>query len=198
MDTTYEPNAAEQERAESGPTGAPTPAPERAWDRGAYRASEAHRKSPGLAGFLSFVMPGLGQIYVGYYQRGFLHAVVFGMLVTVLAWGRIDNLAPLFGVFLAFFYLYNVIDAYRRAIFFNQALSGPTPLSLIEDLKPLGPGGSMVAGALLVGFGLLVLLETKFNISMDWIEDWWPLAPIALGVYLLLKAVRERRESAAE
>ena len=42
---------------------------------------DSRRKSPGLACFLS-LMPGLGQVYVGYYQRGFVHAAVVAALIT--------------------------------------------------------------------------------------------------------------------
>jgi len=191
MDTAYEQreNLRPEDTSGSGTReGRQIPAPE------PYRVVETQRKSPGLAAFLSAIMPGLGQVYVGYYQRGFLHAVVFGMLITVLSWGRLDTLAPMFGTFLGFFYLYNVIDAARRASFFNRAMTGSEPFTPAEDFKSLGPGGSLLAGGLLVLFGILVLLETRFNISMEWIEEWWPLAPIALGVYLVVKAIQERRQ----
>jgi TM2 domain-containing membrane protein YozV len=44
---------------------------------------DPRRKSPLFATFLS-AMPGLGQVYVGYYQRGFINAVVVGTLIALL------------------------------------------------------------------------------------------------------------------
>ena len=41
------------------------------------------RRSPFLATILSFV-PGLGQVYVGYYQLGFIHAIVISVILTLL------------------------------------------------------------------------------------------------------------------
>ena len=60
-------------------------------------------------------MPGLGQVYVGYYQRGFIHVLVAATIITLLANGAADALIPLLGLFLGFFWLYNMVDAYRRA-----------------------------------------------------------------------------------
>ena len=51
----------------------------------AYRGRgqrDARYKSPMLAGFLS-VMPGLGQVYVGYYQVGFVHAIITFSIIGV-------------------------------------------------------------------------------------------------------------------
>jgi hypothetical protein len=34
-------------------------------------------------------------------------------------------------------------------------------------------------------------------VSLDWLEEWWPAAPILLGAYLLVKAIQERRGATA-
>src|SRR2546422_5166435 len=96
-------------------------------------AFDPRTKSPTLAGFLS-LMPGLGQIYVGYYQRGFVHIVVVGTTIALLANDAVPELVPLLGLFLAFFWLYNVIDAGRRASLYNMALQGAGTMALPEDL----------------------------------------------------------------
>ena len=91
---------------------------------------DSRRKSPALACFLS-LMPGLGQVYVGYYQRGFVHAAVVATLITVLS-SEIRELTPMVALFLTFFWLYNIIDAGRRAALYNEVLAGRTG---IEDRK---------------------------------------------------------------
>src|SRR2546426_12676916 len=73
------------------------------------RLRDTRSKSPALAAVLS-MMPGLGQVYVGYYQRGFVHAAVVATLVTILASGTLDRLNPLLALFMSFFWLYNIID----------------------------------------------------------------------------------------
>ena len=76
---------------------------------------DPRRKSPLLASFLS-AMPGLGQIYVGYYRHGFVNALVIGGLCSFMEPAP-STLVPLAAIFLAFFWLYNIVDAGRRALF---------------------------------------------------------------------------------
>ncbi len=142
-------------------------------------------KSPLLASLLS-CFPGLGQIYIGYYQRGFTHAIIVAVAITALASG-IGSLTPLFGVLLAFFWIYNIIDAGRRASLYNQAVDGVENIEMPQDIK-LGGGGSMAGGALLIAIGFVLFLYTRFDVSMVWLEEWWPLGAVVLGVYLIYKA----------
>ena len=37
-----------------------------------------------------------------------------------------------------------------------------------------------------------MLLYTRFDVSLAWLDEWWPVAPIALGAFLLVKAIQER------
>ena len=157
----------------------------------AVGGQDPRSKSPGLAGFLS-VIPGLGQIYVGYYRRGFVHAGVIVLLITTLANLRNEGLVPLFALPMAFIWLYNIIDAIRRASLYNQYLIGKQEIDLPEDFNMPSLGGSIVGGLLLIAGGTALLLNTRFDISFDWVEDWWPVAPILIGVYLLVKAIQER------
>ena len=114
---------------------------------------DPRRKSPGLAALLSIV-PGLGQVYVGYYQRGFIHAVTAFSIIALLSteFGG-DALPPLLGPFLAFFWLYNIIDAGRRASLLNFALVGVEPIDLPSDFRAPGFGGSIAGGIALIAFG---------------------------------------------
>lgn len=159
-----------------------------------FSPPDPRRKSPFLAALLS-AMPGLGQIYVGFYQRGFTHALIFISLITALASGDLDDLTPFFGVGLAFFWLYNVIDASRRATLYNQALMGVPTDALPADFKMPGGRGSLAGGVALAGIGFILLLNTKFHVDLYWIEDWWPAGLILLGLWLAFKNVQERRKS---
>lgn len=154
--------------------------------------NDPRQKSPFLAGLLS-VVPGLGQVYVGYYQRGFIHALVVASLITVMA-AEIEALMPLTAVFMAFFWLYNVIDAARRAALYNQALAGLGEVELPEDFKMPGFRGSIVGGVLVIALGFLFLLN-NLGVSLEWLEDWWPLAVIGFGVYLVWKGWQDRQRA---
>ncbi len=169
------------------------PPPETAGRRGVrredYYQDDPRRKSPGLAMFLS-LMPGLGQVYVGYYQQGFITVLIVASLIALLDAG-VGDLQPLAGIFLAFFWLFNLIDAGRRAAFYNQKLAGVDPMTLPEDVAFSGTRGSLVGGVLLVVFGILFFAHTKFDVSLRWIEDWWPIALIGIGAYLIYRHVME-------
>ena len=167
--------------------------PQMALPHAQMQPRDSRAKSPALACFLS-AMPGLGQIYVGYYQRGFVHAIVVASIIAFLAgqnrgW---SPLIPLFALFLAFFWLYNIIDAGRRAALYKTKLIGSEEIELPSDFSMPGLHGSIFGGVLLIGGGFIILLHTRFGVPLEWLEDWWPLAPIFLGVYLVVKAIQER------
>ena len=94
---------------------------------------DPRRKSPMLALVLS-AMPGLGQVYVGYYQQGFTNALIIAGLIAMLNM-NMGGAEPFFGLFLAFYWLYNVVDAWRRAVFYNNAL----PASARPRCPPISP-----------------------------------------------------------
>src|SRR5882724_7219703 len=106
------------------------------------RMRDSRSKSPAIAALLS-MMPGLGQVYVGYYQRGFVHALVIASLISILSSGAVEGLNPLFSLFMAFFWLYNIIDAARRASLYNDALAGNPTIELPQDFKTPGFRGSI-------------------------------------------------------
>jgi hypothetical protein len=157
------------------------------------QAALGSRKSPALASVLS-MMPGLGQVYVGYYQQGFINALIVASVITLLASGNATGFEPFAGLFLAFFWIYNIIDANRRANHFNRVQAGLAGEAPPEDFKDPGAGGSIAGGVVLVVLGMLFFLDLQFGISMEWIEDWWPLGLVGLGVYLIAKAVKNKQD----
>jgi hypothetical protein len=185
-DTTALPEPAMPYPAAPPPPPAAYPPP-----RAKFSAFDPRHKSPVLAFFLS-ALPGMGQIYVGYYRRGFTHVVAAGFIISVLSSTSNAPWLPMFGIFLPFFWLYNMIDAGRHASLYNQAVEGGEPIPLPTTPLP-GPGGSIFGGALLILVGTALLLENAFNISLEWVLDWWPLVPLALGVFLLYQGIRERQ-----
>lgn len=145
---------------------------------------DPRRKSPVLALVLS-LMPGVGQVYVGYYQQGFTNTLVVGSIIGLLSSGMLHHAEPVAGIFLAFFWLYNVVDAWRRAVFYNNALAGIGPASLPAEFEVTAGRGSLAGGIALIVVGGVVLSNTLFGWSLDWVEKWWPVAFIAAGVWLI-------------
>jgi len=141
------------------------------------------------------IMPGLGQVYVGYYRIGFAHMVVFGATISILAADAVPDLIPLFGIFLPFFFLYNIVDAGRRAMFYNQALAGIEGVDIPPEMKMPTPGGSIAGGFALIVIGAVLLSNSLFGQSLTWLKEWWPVIPVALGVWLVFRGIQEKAES---
>ena len=155
---------------------------------------DPRRKSPLFASTLS-LMPGLGQVYVGYYQRGFIHAIVVSSLIALLV-ADLGPLTPLAALFLAFFWLYNVVDAGRRAMLFNEALAGRTGIELPADFATPGLRGSISGGLALAAAGGVLLAHTRFGMPLDWVREWWPAALILFGIYLVGRSIIDRSKGA--
>ncbi len=134
------------------------------------------RKSPGAAAALS-LFPGLGHLYLGLYERGFMLAIaVFTAFYLDL---------PPVGIFAFFF---TMIDAYRQAQIINLGGYDPTP-------KATGrPTGSLGLGVFLVVIGAVLLLRHWIDIEdyLDWLRDWWPVILVIVGGYLIWGSFRER------
>jgi hypothetical protein len=149
-----------------------------------------------LAFFLS-AMPGLGQIYIGYYVRGFVHVAVVAVAIGIIASGALGmRLEPVLGLFIPFFILYNMIDAGRRAALYNRAIRGGQAIEMPEDFKLPSLGGSIAGGTILVAISVIALSNTVFGYPLDWIDDWWPVAPLLLGAWLIGRGVMDRTKSA--
>ncbi|MFZ0429436.1 MAG: DUF5668 domain-containing protein [Acidobacteriota bacterium] len=180
-----------QHNFQAAPQGPPPARPEPGPYQSYQWSQDLRRKSPILAGLLS-LMPGLGQIYVGYYQQGFINVVIIGSTISLMQ-GRLGNLMPLAAFFLIFYWLFNVIDASRRAMFYNEIMEGTDPREFPENFQMPGTQGSLVGGIILIALGAVALSNTLFDVPLDWLEDWWPAALILGGVLLLAQWLQKDR-----
>lgn len=154
-------------------------------------------KSPITATVLS-LMPGLGQVYLGYTQLGFIHAATAAIFIALMSSNQLGRLEPFFGVSMTFFFLYNLVDAHRRALLLNERLAQvaqvESPL-LPDGFGSVSFGGRLGAGVLLIVGGVLSLLHLRFGVSLAWLADWWPLGLVGFGVYLVVRTLQERAAS---
>jgi hypothetical protein len=137
---------------------------------------------PVLALILGFI-PGVGAIYNGQYAKGLIHAVVFGLLVSLASSTHNGSLEPLIGLLIAAWVFYMAFEAYHTA---RNRRSGvqTEEFSSLFDVRPTH--GRFPAGAiLLIGLGFILLLDTTDIISMDQIERYWPVGLIVFGLYML-------------
>ncbi len=145
--------------------------------------------NPTVAGILAGFFPfGVGAVYVGQYAKGLAHLVIF----TLLVWGASSAHGPmdtLFGLGIAFFYVYQIIDAVRSAKAIQMGQPAPDPFGLGQTF---GTGeradvANIPTGAvILIGLGLLFLLHTldvwRFNV-----DRFWPIILIGLGGWLFAR-----------
>lgn len=150
---------------------------------------DPRRKSPFLAAVLSIV-PGLGNVYIGHYIRGFTVAAtiaVIGLIASQVS----ESIGPFFGLTAFFVWMFNIIDAGRMAALYNHAMAGRDIMELPDDFKFPKMGGSIIGGAILLLIGVIAISNTLLGISLDWIETWWPILPIALGGYLFYRGIQD-------
>ncbi len=151
----------------------------------------AVRTSPGLAFILGFI-PGVGAIYNGQYLKGLVHALVFGLWVTL-----IDNTAgsaqPLLGILLAAFVFYMPFEAYHTAKKREMGLA-PDEWS---SIMPMGrqAGRAPVGPIVLIVIGVLYLLNTLNLVDFRQIGRFWPVILIVVGAYMLYSRVTSPYEA---
>jgi hypothetical protein len=152
-------------------------------------------KSPVVAGLLS-LMPGIGQAYLGFNRLAFIHGLTAASCITLMSSNKLGELEPLVGVFMVFFWLYNMVDAHRRALLINEAVLRMEPSKLPDGLGRLSFGGRLGFGLALVAFGTMSLLYLRFGVSFAWFATWWPVAFVVLGIYLVMKAIKDHKPEA--
>lgn len=148
-------------------------------------------KKPFLAAFLS-LFPGLGNVYNGLYLRGLIFFVIVFSILGILTSSNGDN-APVFGPAMAFFWLFNIIDAYRQAVLINHGYQQDLGILDLPKRPRAGQGG-IAAGIILVLVGIYALLEQYVDIELDWLFDLWPVVAIALGAWLIWGTLRDRKQ----
>jgi TM2 domain-containing membrane protein YozV len=138
---------------------------------------------PALAFVLGFI-PGVGAIYNGQYAKGLIHAVIFGILVSIISSHHGGGpMAPFLGIMIAAWVLYQPFEAFHTA---RKRRYGQNveEFSSLFDMRP--QHGKFPTGAvILIGVGFLLLLDTTDIISLDTFFHYWPALLIVFGLYML-------------
>src|SRR5437016_3930925 len=86
--------------------------------------------NPALAGVLAGFFPfGVGAVYTGQYAKGLAHLVIFTLLVLGASSGS-DAMGTVFGLAIAGFYFYQIIDSVRSARAIQLGQPAPDPFGL--------------------------------------------------------------------
>jgi len=137
---------------------------------------------PGLAFALGWI-PGVGAIYNGQYAKGLIHAIIWGVLMSIADSNAVRDMQPIFVILVIAWFAYMVFEAYRTA----QKLQRGEPVDEYSSLFQLhgGPGRFPIAAVALIVLGVLLLLHTLDLVNFERIVPYWPVLLIAAGAYML-------------
>ena len=138
--------------------------------------------SPSLACLLGFI-PGVGAIYNGQYAKGLVHAIIFGLLVSITSSGTAGDLEPLFGILIGVWIMYMALEAYHTA---RKRRAGEPVDEFSSILDVHGRRSGFPIGAItLIALGVLLLLSTTDVIQLRYLLRYWPVLLILAGAYML-------------
>jgi len=165
--------------------------------------------SPGVAMLLGFI-PGVGAMYNGQFIKGFVHVMIFVMLMIV------SERYEAFGLVVAVFWFYMVFDAYKTAQAKLMGLPLPDPLGIdkmfgLQESQPpvssapaaapptpadpvvsVAPpqvdapraGNEPVGAIVLIVLGVVLLIGTMTPLRVG---KLWPLFLIGIGLWIAYK-----------
>jgi hypothetical protein len=138
--------------------------------------------SPGLALFLGMI-PGVGAIYNGQYAKGMVHAIIWGVLMSIANSRAASGLEAVFIMTVIAWMAYMAFEAYHTA---RKRRLGEA-VDEYSSLVDLSGGSSQipVAAVVLIVLGVLLLLHTLELLDFERVVRFWPVLLIAAGVYLL-------------
>lgn len=137
---------------------------------------------PILALLLGFI-PGVGAIYNGQYAKGLIHAVIFGLLISLTTNAHSGGAEAFLGIMIAVWVFYQAFEAYHTARKRRFGLV-VEEFSSLFDVRPAS-GKFPVGAVLLIALGFVLLLETTDIIRFDDVARFWPVGLIAVGGYML-------------
>jgi hypothetical protein len=109
--------------------------------------------------------------------------------LLIFASDHAGNLDFVFGIGIAFFYVYQIIDAVRTARALQEGQPPPDPFGLAQAFSMGEKGESKnipVVAVILIGLGVLFLLHTM-NIFEFGLDRFWPLILIFLGGWMFAR-----------
>jgi hypothetical protein len=137
----------------------------------------------------------VGAIYNGQYAKGLIHAVIFGIIVSIQSSGAASGLEPLFGTLSAISLFYMAFEAYHTA----QKRQRGEPVDEFSSLFPLrrrnAGKGFPVGPVVIIVLGVIFLLNTLELVRLYEILRFWPVFLIVLGAYMLYVRITDRDEN---
>jgi TM2 domain-containing membrane protein YozV len=134
-------------------------------------------KNPSLAAFLA-IFPGMGAIYNGNIIKGITYMLIFTILI-VLTDNAQDPDAVVFGLMIAGFFIFQIVDSYNEASKINQnVLNEQNPSSYKGDL-------SLFSAIVVLVIGIVFQLANFDLITYRQVTRLWPLVLIIFGIKIV-------------
>jgi hypothetical protein len=134
--------------------------------------------------FLLGLVPGLGAVYNGEYNKAIVHVLIFGGIIVGLTGVFGDNLTGFWVLALVGFVFYMAIDALRTAKAKQTGQPLPDPFQNWTGNRSMGP-------ILLIGAGALFLLNNFGFFDYFRVRQiFWPLVLIGIGFLMLRNRVQ--------
>lgn len=155
------------------------------------RVAGSSGPNPTVAGILAGFFPfGVGAVYTGQYAKGLVHLGIFALLVAGCNASDHGNemLGVICGLGLAFFCVYQIVDAVRSARALQAGLAPPDPYGLAATF---GAGTKIETSKVPTGAIILILLGVFFLLTTMGIhlglDRFWPLILIVIGAWLFAR-----------
>jgi hypothetical protein len=141
------------------------------------------------------LIPGVGAIYNGQYAKGMVHAIIWGVLMSIANSRAAHGMEPIFVMVIIAWWAYMALEAHRTA----QRLQAGEPVDEYSSLLNLRGGHNVpLAAVALIALGVLLLLHTLDVLDFEVVARFWPVVLIAAGVYLLWGRFSGHAEARAE
>jgi LiaI-LiaF-like transmembrane region/B-box zinc finger len=140
-------------------------------------ARPAGQSSPAAAFILAFIFPGLGAIYNRQYNKGLIHIAIFASIILGLSSDLDGGFKAMLGILLGGFIFYTAFEAMQTAQAKNRGEIPPDPLESWSKDRPIG-------AIILIGLGVLFLLDNFHIFDFIRIGRLWPLILIGVGLYM--------------
>jgi hypothetical protein len=144
--------------------------------------------NPTVAGILSGIFPfGVGPVYNGQYTKGLAYLLIMALLFYGA--DHAGGADVFFGLGIAFFWVYQIVDSVRSAKAIQLGLPAPDPLGVAQAF---GTGDKVdtkripIGATVLILLGILLLLHT-LGFAEFGMDRYWPLVLILIGGWMLAR-----------
>jgi len=144
-------------------------------------------KNASLAAFLA-IFPGMGAVYNGNFLKGLTYMLIFAVLI-VLTNNAHEPDTVVFGLMIAGFYIFQIIDSYNDAGRINQNRApGDESARPAEDL-------SLFSAVVVLVLGIVFQLANFDLLTYRQVTRLWPVALIAFGIKIVFNYFKREEQS---